>query len=231
MSPRSDVLLTVWSFVVSGSDRSSRWLCRMSAVGSAFVCPVSTTHLVQPEVLSHRPLLSSLFSRAWSLALLFDFFVCSFVRFPYVLPVWSVAPSVRLLISVVSFLVASGSRSLPASLRLITMADNVDEVTPVSPSAPMPGVTTAIASSVEPVSASVDPTMAALFDTVRARSSASVTPPRGPASTPSGYVNFTGTVRRSIGMDTHDPEGVIGAPAETSDRLLASILKRPGWAE
>ena len=111
------------------------------------------------------------------------------------------------------------------------MADKVDEITPVSPSAPMSGVTTAIASSVEPVSAFVDPTMAALFDTVRARSSASAAPPPGPASTPSGYVSFTGTVHRSIEVDTHDPEGVIGAPAETSDRLLTRILKRPGWAE
>ena len=113
------------------------------------------------------------------------------------------------------------------------MSDNVDEVTPVSPSpsAPMSGVTAAVASSVELVSAPVDPTMAALFDTVRARSSASVAPPPGPVSTPSGYVSLTGIVRRSVGDETNDPEGVVGAPAETSDRLLTSILERPGWAE
>ena len=109
------------------------------------------------------------------------------------------------------------------------MSDNVDEVTPVSPSpsAPMSGVTAAVASSVEPVSAPVDPTMAALFDTVRARSLASVAPPPGPFSTQSGYVSFTGIVRRSVGVATNDPDGVIGAPAETPDRLLTIILKRP----
>ena len=101
----------------------------------------------------------------------------------------------------------------------------------MSPSAPMSGVTAAIASSLEPVSASVDPTMAALFDTFRARSPASVAPPPGPVSTPSGYVSFTGIFRRSVGVETNDPEGVVGAPAETSDKLLTSILKWPGCAE
>ena len=98
---------------------------------------------------------------------------------------------------------------------------------PVSPSASaaMSGVTAAPASSAQPVAASADPTMAALFDIVRARSSASVAPPPGPVTTPSGYVSFTGTVRRSIGVDTHEPEGVIGEPATTSDRLLTSILR------
>ena len=159
------------------------------------------------------------------------FSVSSFVRFPSELLDWSVASSARRLISVVSFLVASGSRSLPASLRSITMSDKVDELTDMSPSALMSGVTATIASSVEPISAPVDPTMAALFDTVRARSSASVAPPSGPVSTPLGYVCFTGIVRRSVGVTTNDPEGVVHAPAETSDRLLKSILKRPGWAE
>ena len=73
--------------------------------------------------------------------------------------------------------------------------------------------------------------MAALFDTVRARSSAFVAPPPGPISTPSGYVSFTGIVRLSVGVETNDPEGVVGAPAKTPGRLLTSILKRPGWAE
>ena len=95
----------------------------------------------------------------------------------------------------------------------------------------MSGVTAAPASSAQPAAASADPTMVALFDIVRARSSASVAPPPGPVTTPSGYVSFTGTARRSIGVDTHEPEGVIGEPATTSDRLLTSILQRTGWAE
>ena len=159
-----------------------------------------------------------------------DFTVCSFVHFPSILLVWSVASSVRRLISVVSFLVASGSRSLRNPICVPNMSDNADEVTPVSssPSAPMSGVTAAQASSVQPVAASADPTMGALFDIVRARSSASVAPPPDPVSTPSGYFSFTGTVRRSIGVDTRDPEGVIGDPA-SSDRLLTSILQRTDW--
>ena len=50
-------------------------------------------------------------------------------------------------------------------------------------------------------------------------------------TTPSGYVSFTGTVRRSIGVDTHEPEGVIGDPTASSERLLTSILQRTDWAE
>ena len=220
-------MLTVWSFVISGCVRSSRWLCRRSALASAFVSPVSATHPFQPEVSPYRPVLCSLFSRAWPVALLLDYSVCSFVRFQSLLLVWSVVSSVRRLISVVSFLVASGCRSFRNCSHVSTMSDNVDEITPVSPSAsaPMSGVTAAPASSAQPEAASADPTMAALFDIVRARSSASVAPTPGPVTTPSGYVSFTGTVRRSIGVDTHEPEGVIGEPATTSDRLLTSILR------
>ena len=90
----------------------------------------------------------------------------------------------------------------------------------------MSGVTAAAASSVQPVAACADPTVAALFDIVRARSSASVAPPPRPVTTPSGYVSFTGTVGHSIGMDMHEPEGVIGDPAASSDRQLTSILQR-----
>ena len=144
------------------------------------------------------------------------------VRFPSVLLVWSVVSSVCRLISVVSFFVASGCRSFRNSSCVSTMSDNVDGITPVSPSAPAPmsGFTAAPASSPQPVAASDDPTTAAMFDIVKARSSASVAPP--PVTTPSGYVSFTGTVRRSIGADTHEPEGVIGEPATTSDKLLKS---------
>ena len=95
----------------------------------------------------------------------------------------------------------------------------------------MSGVTAAAASSVQPVAASADPTMAALFDIVRARSSASVAPPPGPVTTPSGYISFTGTVRRWIELDKHEPEGFIGDSAASSDRLLTSILQRTNWAE
>ena len=201
MSLRSDVLLTVRSLVVSGCVHSSQWLCRISAVGSAFVCPVSTTHPVLPESSSHRLVLSSLFSRAWFVAFLLDFSVCSFVRFQSILLVWTVASSVRRLISIVSFVVAPGSRSLRNPSCVPTMSDNVDKFTPVSPSpsATMSGVTAAPASSVQPVTASANLTMAALFDIVRARSSASVAPPPGPVTTPSGYVSFTGTIHRSKG--------------------------------
>ena len=73
--------------------------------------------------------------------------------------------------------------------------------------------------------------MSALFDSIRARSSASAAPPPAPVSTPSGYISFTGIVRHSVGVATNDPQGAVGAPAETSYRLLTSILKRPGWAE
>ena len=233
MSLRPDRLLTVWSSVVSGCVRSSRWFRRISAVGSAFVCPISTAHPVLPEVSSYRFVLPSSLSRAWSVAFLLDFFVCSFVRFPSVSLVWSVASLGRRLVSVVSSLVASGSRSFRNSRCVSTMSDNVEEITPVSPSAsaPMSGVTAAPASSVQPVAASADPTMVALFDIVRARSSSSVAPPPSPVTTPSCYVSFTGTVRRSIGVDTHEPEGVIVEPATSSDRLLTSIPQRTDWAE
>lgn len=111
------------------------------------------------------------------------------------------------------------------------MSENIDEATPVSPSpsAPMPGVTVAPASSVEPVSAPVDPTMAALFDIARARSSASVAPHLVPVSTPSGF--FTGAVRRSIGMARNEPKDVVVAPAELSDRFLTSIVKHADWGK
>ena len=228
---RSDALLNVWSFVISGCVRSSRWLCRISALESAFICPVSTIHPLQ--VSPYLPVLSSLFSRAWSVALLLDFSVCSFVRFPSLLLVSSIVSSVRRLISDVSSLLASGSRSFRNSSCVSTMSDNVDEITPVSPSAsaPMSVVTAAPASSAQAVAASANPTMAALFDIVRARSSASVAPPPGPVTTLSGYVSVTVTVRRSIGVDTHEPEGVFGESATTSDRLLTIILQRTDWAE
>ena len=106
MLPMSDASITVRSFVTSGCVRSSRWLRRISAAASALVRPVSATHSCQLEVPFCRSVLSSLFSRAWSVALLLDYSVCSFVRFPSVLLVWSVVSSVRRPISVVSFLVA-----------------------------------------------------------------------------------------------------------------------------
>ena len=182
---------------------------------------------------SFRPLPSLLIPRAWSVALLTDFFVSWFVRFSSALLVWSVRSSIRYPVSEVSSLVASVARSFHNPFCVPTMSENVDEVAPVSPppSAPMSGVTTAAASSVQSVAATADTTMATLFGILRARSSASVAPPPAPVSTPSGYVSFTGTVRHSVGVDTHDPEGVVGDPAASSDRLLTSILQRTDWAE
>lgn len=113
------------------------------------------------------------------------------------------------------------------------MAENVDEVTPFppSPSGAISGVTAANASSVEPAPTSVNPTMAALFNIVRARSSAPVAPPPGPVSTPSGYVRFTGIVSRPIRVARNDLEGVVGVTTESSHRLSISALKRADLAE
>ena len=83
-----------------------------------------------------------------------------------------------------------------------------------SPSALMSSVSVAAVFSVGLVSAFVDPTIAALLNIFRARSSASVSSPPRPVSTLPGYVSFTGTVRRSIGVTKDDPEGVVGHPAE-----------------
>ena len=105
MLPRSDASITVRSFVTSGCVRSSRWLRRISAVASALARPVSATHSCQLEVPFCRSVLSSLFSRAWSVALLLDYSVCSFVRFPSVLLVWSVVSSVCLSVYLLLLLV------------------------------------------------------------------------------------------------------------------------------
>ena len=76
-----------------------------------------------------------------------------------------------------------------------------------------------------------NPTMAALFDIVRALSSASVAPPPVPVVTPSGYDSFTRVVRRASNVATNDPADVIGSPASSLDRLMKSVLQREDWAE
>ena len=121
---------------------------------------------------------------------------------------------------------------LSATLILV-MADNVDEIMPAavtsSPqaTASVPLVEFADESAMTPS----NPTMAALFDIVRARSSASVAPPLVPVVTPSGYVSFTGVVRHASNVATNDPADVIGSPASSFDRLMKSVLQREDWAE
>ena len=207
---------------------SSPWLCCIRSVGLVLLSFVASAESGLSVVSSNRSLLSLLHPRAWYVSLLSDFFLSYFACFSSAIRVSSVISSVRRPISEIPSLPASGVRSFRSPTRVLAKSENVDEVTPVSPSPshPMSSVTAAAASSAEPASASVDPTMAALFDMFRARSSASIAPPPGPVSTPSGYVSFTGNVHRSIEVATNDLEGVIGASAESSDRLLTSILKR-----
>ena len=122
--------------------------------------------------------------------------------------------------------------ALSATLILV-MADNVDEITPAAVTA-SPQATASVPiveSADESVMTASNPTMAALFDIVRARSSASVAPPPVPVATPSGYVSFTGVVRRASNVATNDPVDFIGSPASSLDRLMKSVLQREDWAE
>ena len=117
---------------------------------------------------------------------------------------------------------------------VIAMADNVDEITPAPVTSSSPPATSSV-SVIESVDGSVmtpsNPTMAALLNIFQARSSSSVAPPPVPVATPSGYVSFTGVVRRESNVATNDPADVISSPASSLDRLMKSLLHREGWAE
>ena len=117
---------------------------------------------------------------------------------------------------------------LSATLVLV-MADNLDETTPTtvtssSPQAPVSIPVVELAD--ESVMTPSNPTMAALFDIIRARSSSAVAPPPVPVATPSGYVSFTGVVRRAPNVATNDPAEFIGSPASSLNRLMKSLLQR-----
>ena len=80
---------------------------------------------------------------------------------------------------------------VPFAALVIAMADNIDEITPAPVTSSCPPATASVP-VVESVDESVvtpsNPTMAALFDIFRARSSSSVAPPPVPVAIPSGYV-------------------------------------------
>ena len=149
-------MCAVWLLVVIIRARSSQWLFRIRSVGLALPSVVASTKSVLSVVSSSRSLPSLPLARAWSVALLLDFFECLFVRFSSVLPVWSVKSSVRCPVFEFPSLVASVVRSFRSPTRFLAMSDNVDEFTPVSPSPsdPMSGATTvkAINRFVVPVS-------------------------------------------------------------------------------
>ena len=149
--------------------------------------------------------------------------------FPAIVVVRAVVPLV-LSLFVVFFV---GPVFVLSATLILVMADNVDEITPTavtsSPqaTASVPVIESADESAMTPS----NPTMAALFDIVRARSSASVAPPPVPVLTPSGYVSFTGVVRRASNVVKNDPADVIGSPPSLFDRLMNSVVQREDWAE
>ena len=122
---------------------------------------------------------------------------------------------------------------LSATLVLV-MADKVYEITPAAVTSSSQQATASVPvveSADESVMTPSNPTMAALFDIGRARSSFSVAPQPVPVATMSGYVSFTGVVRRASNVSTNDPADVIGSPASSLDRLMRSVLQRERWAE
>ena len=167
-------MYAVWLLILIVCACSSRWFLRIRSRGLLLSFLVASAKNVQSVFSSFRSSPSLLLPRAWSVALLTDFFVSSFVRFVSSLLVRSVKSSTLYPVSEVSPLVASVAPSFRNPSCVPTMSDNVEEVTPISlsPSAPMSGVIAAAASSVQPVAAFADPTMAALFNILRARSSA-----------------------------------------------------------
>ena len=102
-----------------------------------------------------------------------------------------------------------------SSTLIIAMADNVDEITavPVTSSSP-PGTASVpvVESADESVVTPSNPTTAALLDIVRVPSSSSVAPPPVPVASPSGYVSFTGVIRRASNVATNDPAALSVLP-------------------
>ena len=122
---------------------------------------------------------------------------------------------------------------LSATLVLV-MADNVGEITPAAVTSSSPQATAPVSvveSADESFTTPSNPTMAALFDIVRARSSSSVAPTPVAVATPSGYASFNEVVRRAWNRATNDPADVIGFPDSSLDHLMKSVLQREGWAE
>ena len=157
-------------------------------------------------------------------------------RFVYQVPLFRVFVIVRAVILLVLSLFVVffvGPVFVLSATFVLVMADNVDEITPAAvTSSPQATASVPVVESAdESVMTPSNSTMAALFDIVRARSSASVAPPPVPVATPSGYASFTGVVKRASNVATNDPADVIGSPASSLDRLMKSVLQREGWAE
>ena len=113
------------------------------------------------------------------------------------------------------------------------MADKVDESTPAGVTSSPQAIASVpvVESADESLMTPPNPTMAALFDIVRALSSSSVTAPPVPVATLSGYVSFPRVLRRASSVATNDPADVIGSPASSLDRLMKSVLQLEGWAD
>ena len=117
------------------------------------------------------------------------------------------------------------------NFREITTAPVTSSSPPATSSVPSSGANPVVESADESVLTPSDPTMAALFDLVWALPSSSVDASPVPVATPSGYVSFTGVVRRGSNVATNDPADVVGAAASSLDHLMKSVLPREGWAE
>ena len=138
----------------------------------------------------------------------------SSTRFRVVVIVWAIV-LLALSLFVVFFV---GPVFVLSAMLVITMADNFDKTTPAPVTSSSPQATAfvpVVESDYESVVTPSNPTMAALFDIARARSSSSVAPPPVPVATSFGYVSFTGVVRHASNVATNDPADVIGAPASS----------------
>lgn len=77
----ADVMCAVWLPLVPVRARSSRRLSRIRSLGLALPSLVASAESVLFMFSSLHLLLSLLHPRAWSVALLLEFFVCSIDRF------------------------------------------------------------------------------------------------------------------------------------------------------